>query len=39
MRLDSEFINPIMKALCPDESKPVTKKRYDLFLSSFLIKG
>jgi len=36
--LDSDFINPLMKAICPDESKPVTQKRYDTFLSSFLLK-
>jgi len=38
MKLDSEFINPLMKVLCPDESEPVTKDRYELFLASFMIK-
>lgn len=37
--LDSEFINPIMKAIAPDESKPITRERYDQFLASFLLKA
>lgn len=35
--LDSEFIGPLMKVLCLDESKPVTKERYDQFIASFMI--
>lgn len=39
MRLDSEFINPIMKAISSDDSKPITKARYDQFLASFMIQS
>ena len=39
MRLDSEFINPIMKAISSDDSKPITKARYDQFLASFIIQS
>lgn len=37
--LDGEYIGPLIKVLCSDESKPITKVRYQHFLNSFLIQS
>ena len=37
--LDSQFIDPLMKVLCPDESKTVTSRRYEQFITSFMIQS